>query len=126
MNIFKSFLAVLLLIATVASCKKSNDSPASSIQGSWVGALGYGSDVPSGLLKYNIKAGNVLERIGSNGSVSATGTWQLNGTSFTGIYTYPSGTIVNIIGTLDQAKNKLSGTWENNGQESGNWYADKK
>ena len=53
-----------------------------------------------------------LERVSSNGEVSASGTWQFQENNFTGKYTFLSGTIVNISGTVSKLSNSISGTWK--------------
>jgi hypothetical protein len=127
MKFFKSVALAVLLTTVLFSCKKDNDGPAAfTIEGVWQGKLGNGSATPTGFIGLNIKAGGVLERTTSAGSVSATGNWQLNGTAFTGTYTFPaSATVVNISGTLDKDTKKITGNWSNNGNEEGTWYVTK-
>ncbi len=127
MKFFKNVALAVLLTTVLFSCKKDNEEPAAfTIEGVWQGKLGNGSATPTGFIGLNIKPGGILERTTSTGSVSATGTWQLNGTAFTGTYTFPgSGTIVNVNGILEKEAKKITGSWSNNGNEEGTWYATK-
>lgn len=126
MKMLKTLGLGLLLAFVFVACKKDNDPPAFAIEGFWEGKLGSGNVTPNGYFGIKIKPGAVLERYNGSGSLSATGTWQLNGNNFTGTYTFTSGTVVNLTGTIDKGQNKLSGTWENNGDEEGLWNAMKK
>jgi hypothetical protein len=125
MKFLRTAVVALFVSAAFTACKKDDVTPVFTIEGSWTGKIGTGSSVPSGQYALNIKAGGVIERISSNGSVSATGTWQLEGNNFTATYNYPGGTIVNIAGTVDKAINKISADWSNNGGEQGTLYANK-
>ena len=122
MKFIKTAAFVLLLSTAFIACKKDNDTPAPfTIEGAWKGQTGNG-----GFFGLNIKPGGVLERISSGGAVSATGTWEMNGNTLTGDYTFTSGgTIVEMTATIDQAKNKMTGTWSNNGGEIGTLTAEK-
>ena len=126
MNILKIVLLVLMLAASVfLACKKSNYS-SFNIEGSWQGKLGNGGATPTGFIGINIKGGHILERTVSTGSVTATGTWQLNGNAFTGSYVFASSnTVVNLTGTLYKGQLKISGAWANENNEEGNWYVTK-
>lgn len=125
MKFLKSAVLAALLSTVFFACKKDNNEPGFIIEGKWEGKLGNGNATPTGFIGLTIKPGGVLERTISSGSVSATGTWQLNGNSFTGTYTFTSsGTVVNLVGTVDKAKNKISGTWSNP-SEDGQWYVNK-
>jgi hypothetical protein len=74
-----------------------------------------------------MKANGVIERINSSDKVSATGTWLLVGDEFSATYTFTSGsTIVTLEGTVDKQQRKLTGTWENDGDEVGTFYATQK
>lgn len=116
--------ALVVILATVAftACKKDDIRPSFSIEGSWVGKIGTGSASPSGQYALNIKADGTLERISSNGAVSATGAWNMQDNTFTGIYFYSSGTVVDVNGTVDKSNNKLTASWKNNGGEEGTLY----
>ncbi len=126
MKVLKSFLLVALFAIVSASCKKENDNPPFIIEGSWEGKLGTGSAQPTSFIGLNLKSNGVLERLGSSGSISATGTWQLTGNNFTGAYTFTDGVSVTLTATTDKANNKLSGTWVNSGNNTGTWYVSKK
>jgi hypothetical protein len=116
-------LALLLVVAGTA-CKKDSE-PAFVMEGKWEGKLGTGNATPTSFVGLKIKTNGVLERISTNGEVAATGTWQLKGTAFTGMYTFTSGTVVNIKATVDKSKHILTGTWHNSASETGTWYANK-
>lgn len=126
MKILNGLLMALTLATTLVACSKGDGSPPFSIEGKWEGKIGSGAVAPSGQYALHIKAGGTVERIGSNGSVSASGTWTLNGNSFAATYFYSNGTQVKVEGTIDQAKYKLTADWENNGGEEGTLYANKK
>lgn len=126
MKILKTAIIALFVSTAFIACSKDKNEPAGfSIEGSWTGKIGTGAVTPNGQYALNIKKGGTLERIGANGTVSASGSWSIVGDTFTGIYFYSNGTVVDISGTVDQSKNKLTGTWENNGGEEGTFYADK-
>jgi hypothetical protein len=124
MKHLKGIAMTLLLTATLVACKKDSEPALFTMTGKWVGKIGQGSSEPTGYYALNIKSNGTIERISSNGEVSATGTWTLEGEVFTAIYTYPgSGGTVNVDGTVDKGKNKLVGFWENTGDEEGTFYA---
>jgi len=125
MKNLKLVLFVLFLAGSFAACKKDNVAPPFTIEGKWEGKLGTAPASPNSYFGIQVKPGGVLERLNSSGNVSATGTWQLAGNQFTGTYTFSSGTIVEINATVDKGQNKLSGNWENSGNETGSWYANK-
>lgn len=118
---------LILLSSTFVACKKDNDQKAYSIEGNWEGTLrASGSTLPS-FYGIKIKAGHILERYNSSGKVVATGAWQLDNNNFTGTYTYADdGTVLNITATLDKNTNKLSGSYQNDGNGTGTWAATKK
>lgn len=116
-------LLALAVTAGIISCSKDNDEVKGfQIEGNWTGKIGTGNVVPNGFFGMKIKPGGFLERTNSQGDVTATGNWQLNGKTFHATYQFTSGTDVEVNGTLD-AQNKLSGSWSNDGGESGMWNA---
>ena len=124
MKHLKGIAMALLLTATLVACKKDSEPAPFTMIGKWVGKIGKGSNTPSGYYALNIKSNGTVERISSNGDVSATGTWALEGEAFTAVYTYPgSGGTVNVDATVEKAQNKLTGYWENTGDEEGTFYA---
>jgi hypothetical protein len=124
MKHLKSIAIAMLLTATFISCKKDSVPPPFTMVGKWVGKIGQGSSAPNGYYALNMKSNGTVERISSNGEVSATGTWSLEGDVFTAVYTYPgSGGTVNVDGTVDKSQKKLTGFWENTGDEEGTFYA---
>jgi hypothetical protein len=112
-------IAIVLATVFVACSKDKNDAPF-VIEGTWKGTTGSG-----GFFGVNLKPGGVLERIYSNGSVGATGTWQLNGKTLTGEYHFVSGTDVTMSATVDTKHNKFSGNWSNDVGETGTMEATK-
>lgn len=126
MKFFGTAIMILFISTAFLSCKKDDvTTPSFKIEGIWDGKIGQNSDVPSGQYKLNIKTGGIIERISSNNSVSATGTWQLEGNEFSATYNYSNGTIVNLAGTLDKSINKLTADWSNSGSEQGTLYVNK-
>jgi hypothetical protein len=126
MKFLRTAIVALFVSMAFVACKKDDVStPSFKIEGIWDGKIGQNAEEPSGLFKLNIKAGGNIERISSNGSVSATGSWNEEDGSFTAIYFYSNGTVVDLTGTIDKAKNKLTGTWSNNGGEQGTFYVSK-
>jgi hypothetical protein len=125
MKFLRTAIVALFITGALVACKKDKDLPAFTIEGSWTGKIGNDADIPSGQYALNIKKGGSLERIGANGTVSATGSWNQQGNAFTGIYFYANGTVVDIIGTVDKSTNKITGSWSNNGNEEGSFYLNK-
>jgi len=125
MKFIRTTIVALFITGAFVACSKDHDAPAFSIEGSWNGKIGTGAATPSGQYALHIKQGGNLDRIGSTGSVSASGTWTLQGNAFTGTYFYSNGTVVDITGTVDKTTNKITGTWSNNGNETGTFYVNK-
>jgi hypothetical protein len=126
MKLLRSFLAILLLTATLTSCKKDNEGvmPAFNAEGLWSGKLSEGQAPPTGFFVMELKPGGVLERSNSTGNRTATGTWQLSGNNFSGNYVFQStGTTVTLTGTLSKGAKRIEGTWSNNGGETGLFHA---
>jgi hypothetical protein len=111
-----------LLSTTFISCSKDkeNTSNTFSIEGTWTGKTGNG-----GQFGIHIKSGGVLERFGASGTVSATGTWQINGNTLNGTYDFATGTHVVMTATVDKSNNSLTGTWVNDAGEQGTMFAEK-
>jgi hypothetical protein len=126
MNFLKIAMLTLMLGTTLfLACKKSNDN-GFSVEGSWQGKLGNGGAKPTGFIGLNIKGGHILERTVSTGSVTATGTWQIDGNTFSGNYVFSSSsTKVNLTGTLNKGQLKITGAWSNDSNEEGAWYVTK-
>ena len=127
MKHLKSLAIALLLTTAFIACKKDSAPPPFTMNGIWEGKIGDNNDVPDGQYKLNIKSNGVIERINSSEKVSATGTWLLVGDEFSATYAFTSGsTIVSLEGTVDRQQRKLTGTWENDGDEVGTFYATQK
>lgn len=126
MKFLRTAIVALFVSTAFVACKKDDvTTPSFKMEGVWDGKIGQNTDEPTGQFKLNIKAGGDIERVSSNGSISATGAWSLEGINFTAIYFYSNGTVVDIAGTVDKAKNKLTATWSNNGGEQGTLYVNK-
>ncbi|MFC0774443.1 hypothetical protein [Terrimonas alba] len=125
MKIIKSLAVALLLTTSFVACKKDNTPPPFTIEGKWEGKIGTGNATPSGQYALNIKSGGTIERVNSNGTITASGTWQLAGDNFSATYNYQNGTVVEVVALIDKGSKKLSGSWENNGGEEGSFYANK-
>lgn len=125
MKFLRTALVAILITGALVACNKDKDLPAFTVEGSWSGKIGTGATSPNGQYALSIKKGGSLDRIGATGAVSASGSWSLQGNTFTGIYFYSNGTVVDITGTLDKASNKITGTWSNNGNEEGTFYVNK-
>ncbi len=125
MKIVKSLVVALLVTSFFVACKKDNTPPPFTIEGKWEGKIGTGNATPSGQYALNIKSDGVVERVNSNGTVTASGNWQLAGDNFSATYNYQNGTVVEVTAHMDKGSKKLSGSWENNGGEEGAFYANK-
>ncbi len=126
MTLFKSIMLLLLVAGSFTACKKENDTvvaPVFKPEGRWSGKLSEGTAAPTGFFAMQLKPGGKLDRFSANGTISATGTWQLSGNSFTGNYRFVSGTKVTLTGTLNKEPGRIAGTWTNNGDESGTFHA---
>ena len=125
MKIIGLFAALLLVAAFVAFKERDVTASTFTIDGLWEGKIGTDPGTPSGQYAVKIKSDGIIERVNSSNTVTAYGTWQLNGSNFAATYNYSNGTIVSITGTMDKDKNKLTATWENNGNEEGTLFANK-
>lgn len=117
------FLTRLLMIAISSillfSCAKEKEEPI-IITGFWQGKIGEGTNPPSGQYAVQIYPDGKIERINSNGTATAEGTWTLEGKKFTASYQFKNGnTQVTIDGQYNRSSKKLSGNWSNNGGEQG-------
>jgi hypothetical protein len=129
---FLKIVAAFFVFATIfTACSKDDNNnsvpptPAFSIEGMWSGKIGNNNDLPTGQYALNILPGGVLKRVNGAGTETATGTWQLSGDSFSGTYTYASGTVVVFTATVNKALKKISGDWHNN-SEVGTFVISKK
>lgn len=126
MKIATFIMAGMIAIAAFSSCKKEKATPAFIIEGKWNGKIGTGNVSPASQFSLHLKPGGQLERINNAGNVTGNGTWQLTGKNFSGSYELHSGTKVSLTGTVITEESRLSGTWENNGGETGSWLLNTK
>lgn len=126
MKHLRSVSLALMLMTALLACKKDAEPAEFSMVGKWEGKIGQNQNAPSGYFALNLKSNGTIERIDSDGDVNATGTWDLEGEEFTAIYTYPGSTVVFVEGTVDKSQKKLTGNWENSGDEVGTFYATQK
>ena len=127
MKIISLFAVLLIITAFVAFSKDSNyTTPLFVMEGLWEGKIGTDLGTHSGQYAIKFKSDGVVERINSSNTVTAFGTWQLDDNNFTATYNYSNGTIVSISGVINKKKNSLTATWENNGNEEGTLFANKK
>ena len=75
---------LLFTALSFVSCKK--DEAKVDISGSWVGAWGFGPEVPSYYERWDLEEDGELTAYDENG-LYAVGTWELNGKSFEATYT---------------------------------------
>lgn len=125
-------LSMFALLASVIlfSCKKDSDSGINKttepgIQGDWIGTYGFGNDNPSIYYRLKIQANGVIEELNSSGNSKGSGTWNLDGTTFTAAYQWkaPYNTIYKVTATYNEATHKLTGTWGygNSATDGGKW-----
>lgn len=132
MKLIRFFAAALIMAAMFTACSKDKKDvlppiPEFNIIGLWEGKIGTNSAIPTGHFALQIKEGGKVDRISSDKSVSGSGTWTLNGTSFKAEYTATNGVTVKVSATVDKLLEKLTGgKWENSGNIEGTWYASKK
>lgn len=115
----------VLSLSAITSFRKDDTKRPFIVEGNWEGKIGTGSPKPDGYFGIVIKSGGVLDRLKSDGSVSATGSWKINGNSLKGDYTFTDGNKVSFTATIQKDDNKLTGIWINSGKNSGTLYASK-
>lgn len=121
MKVVRTAFIALLITVAFAACKKDHDKAPFTIEGLWEGNTDGG-----GYFGINVNPGGTLERLNGSGSVVATGTWLLEGTTLSGDYHFPSSnTDVTFSAEINSNQETLSGTWSNNGGEVGTMTASK-
>ncbi|MES2850691.1 MAG: hypothetical protein V4685_16650 [Bacteroidota bacterium] len=130
MKALKFLTAVLFLSAVFTACKKDEiKSPTLSMEGKWSGFKGFYGDTMDNDILWNIKANGIIEETNTSGAVKGSGTWTLNGTTFTAHYQFkaPLNTIYSFKGSYDKNAKKITGTWGFDDSDSGegNWYTEK-
>lgn len=125
-------IAVLFVSLFIIACSKKDvdvtppPAPAYIVEGIYSGKIGTGPAIPASQFELNLKKGGVIERINGNGAITGTGTWSLEGTTFTAKYQSNSnGSIIQLQGTLDKGKKRINGTWLNSGGNDGTYYVTK-
>lgn len=135
MKFLKFFIIALLMSTAFFSCKKDNNDdftttpPSTAIEGKWVGKYGYQNDAPTIYFCLNVKPGGVIEELNTSGESKGSGTWSMNGNTFTAKYQWkaPLNTIFSVVATYDPASGKLVGTWgwNDNATSGGKWENNK-
>lgn len=122
--IFSAFFLSFLLL----SCSKSKDEttpPPYVVEGIYLGKIGSGIQTPTGHFSIKLKSGGLMDRINEVGSVTATGTWQLSGNTFTAHYESSSGVKVDLTGILNSAQKRIQGNWSSTNGNSGTYNVTK-
>lgn len=116
--------AMLLTLSLVACKKDQEELPVPfNVEGVWSGKIGTDPASPGSQFSLNIKPGGFVERINGNGGISGTGTWLYQGTAFSANYILNgNNTKVQLTGTVYPGEKKISGTWSNNGGDTGKWF----
>jgi hypothetical protein len=121
------FAALLVITVFVAYSKRSADLPRSvGMEGTWQGDINTVPSGSGGRYQLRLYDDGKVERINNNGMVSASGNWEMNGRRFTATYNYSNGTIVIVNAIVEQDEGRLTGVWENNGNDSGQLSLTKK
>ena len=121
MKFVRTALVALLVTAVFTSCKKDHDKRPFTIEGLWEGNTNGG-----GYFGINVNPGGTLERLNGSGAVAATGHWVLEGNTLSGDYHFPSSnTDVTFSAEVNVNNETLSGSWSNNGGETGTMNASK-
>ncbi|MBC7947313.1 MAG: hypothetical protein H7Y42_05500 [Chitinophagaceae bacterium] len=130
MKFLKLSILTTVFSICVLACNKDSDGTASQpIAGKWVGTYGFGNESPAIYYAFNIKSNGVIEELSQSGNSKGSGTWNLNGNTFTAHYQWkaPLNTIYTVIATYDVATGKLTGTWgyDDDGDNGGLWEQSK-
>lgn len=109
----KSIFAFLVLaVVTFTSCKKDAPEPSHPIVGSWLGKYGSGNSEPSAFFSFRILPNGVVQVRDEVNTVIGTGTWKLDETTFTCIYTYEQGGgTYNLAAKYDEVEGNIIGSW---------------
>jgi len=128
MRVVKFAMITLFLATAVIACKKEkNDPPAPSIQGKFVGAYGFDSNIPSIYYSLNFKPGGVIEELDDAGQLKGTGSFQISG-NILAKYVWANGTDFSIRATYNESVGELvNGTWgwDNSYTDGGTWAMQK-
>lgn len=111
------------------SCKKNDDDAVLPVEGKWSGSYGNDNDPPSISYMLTIKHGGVIEEVNATGQVKGSGSWNLDGNTFTAHYQWkaPLNTVFTITAIYNPVANKLTGEWgfDNSSADGGKWEANK-
>jgi hypothetical protein len=128
MKFLRFFVVATLICAAIfsfSSCKKNSDNTSHPLEGKWVGTYGFGNETPHVYYAFKIQSNGTLEELNQAGNSKGSGTWKLNGNTFTATYQWkaPMNSIYTVVATYDAATQKLTGTWgyENDGTNGGAW-----
>ena len=100
-------LLLMLGLVVFASCKKDNPPSAESLAGRWSGKYGQGNQDNS--FTFNLLEGGALQYIGVNNTVTATGTWEVNGSQVLAIYNFNVNATYKFKGNYNKLTKKITG-----------------
>src|SRR5689334_5025011 len=112
MKFLKFFIVAILICAAVFSFSSYKPDPANTarpLQGKLVGAYGFGKEDPNVYYAFNIQPDGTLEEVSQLGNLKGSGTWKLNGNTFTATYQWkaPMSRTYTVVATYDSATQKL-------------------
>jgi hypothetical protein len=137
LKIKTAFVALLLAVTTLVSCKKEDKAVpqqpevpqvVKTIEGTWIGKYGNGNVDPDNFFAANIKKNGLLEIIDENNEVTGTGTWEVADGIFSAKYKYTGNllTSFSLAAKYDEDAGTLTGSWGiGNDTGSGDFYWNK-
>lgn len=110
MKISKIAFCLALAAMSMVACKKDEAKP--NLAGTWEGSWGFGSDVPSYYERWSLTNDGKLKSYYPDGTLYATGTWEMNGDDFEARYK-PLGDTYQYVftGTYEDGTETISGDW---------------
>lgn len=103
------FLVIALPLGLI-SCHK--DEGKKSVTGTWEGTWGYGYEIPTFYEKWELEKDGDLSSFFPDGSLYATGTWEMDGDEFEAYYTtLEESYTFRFVGQYDEDDDEISGTW---------------
>ncbi|MEJ7625374.1 MAG: hypothetical protein WKF35_00810 [Ferruginibacter sp.] len=115
-NVKTFFLTVITSLFLFSSCKKNNEEilvAQPTIEGTWAGKYGAGNNVPDNYFSFIInKDGTLKVKTDASKEPNGTGTWKMDGGTFTAIYQYTGLAIkYNVAAKTDIAKGTMDGSY---------------